>query len=627
MFRKTIFGLVFLFVLSNAHAAVDVNILQIDSTLDTADLAPFSYYSDGNLTIDFNVQSPDNNSLLVDLNYSSSSTEGTGTAIVNDLNTETAAICGDNDLVNSTACSWDFNINSALVSDGNYFILISISDGSNTDFNPSDSNFMVDNTAPLTSWDGNHNTAQGTDANIHLTCSDGTGSGCSSGDANTTYRLDTDSTSTISYGAWLTYDTNVLISADGNWAIDFNSTDAAGNVADANTFYVIIDKEAATLSVAIPTGIVSDGTFEMGVSTSEAATCRYSATDEAYGSMSSGTTPGATVHRWSLSFTYVDNGTKTYYVRCRDSFGNLNSSSTTISFDLLIPAGGGEGGSYCGDGACNGSETCSNCPGDCGTCVIDSREEPPAPKPRPQAGTETVLDKKITGSASPETTDKIIAEAGMGEEEREMALSAAGMMNIERGVLVEKITSENGDVSYRSSLTIRLTNIGSKNLLNVKIVDRIPKSAAENAGEIKSDYGMKILKDDPIVQFVIDELAAGESAEIIYYLEKEITEEIIAEFSEPFVSEFYEEEVDRCLGVVCDDGNPCTVDECSSSTGECGYTAMDDGSGCGMTKVCQSGECVLAAETGEPPPEDKEELPLLPALVVLVIIIVVAYLK
>ncbi|MHA1685299.1 MAG: OmpL47-type beta-barrel domain-containing protein [Candidatus Heimdallarchaeaceae archaeon] len=98
----------------------------------------------------------------------------------------------------------------------------------------------IDRQKPATSWDGNHNTWQNFDANIHLTCDDFSGSSCST----TKYRLDTDSSNSVSYGSWQTYNpaTGIVISSDGNWAIDFNSTDNVGNIGDTNTFYVLIDK-------------------------------------------------------------------------------------------------------------------------------------------------------------------------------------------------------------------------------------------------------------------------------------------------------------------------------------------------------------------------------------------------
>ncbi len=73
------------------------------------------------------------------------------------------------------------------------------------------------------------------DVNIHLTCKDGQ-TGC----ALTQYRLDTDSSDNVSYGSWMTYDSNIFVSGDGNWAIDFNSSDFAGNIEQTHTYFVNI---------------------------------------------------------------------------------------------------------------------------------------------------------------------------------------------------------------------------------------------------------------------------------------------------------------------------------------------------------------------------------------------------
>ncbi|MAF79995.1 hypothetical protein CL629_02860, partial [bacterium] len=107
---------------------------------------------------------------------------------------------------------------------------------------------VLDSTAPTTGWDGNHNTWQNTDANVTLSCVEA--------DTNclTMFRLDTDATSTVSYGSWTTYDQNIFFGDDGNWAIDFNSTDYASNVEDTNTFYILVDSTTpATPTITTPT--------------------------------------------------------------------------------------------------------------------------------------------------------------------------------------------------------------------------------------------------------------------------------------------------------------------------------------------------------------------------------------
>lgn len=135
------------------NTAPDVNVWRIDSYPDNAPLISFSYQQNGNLTLDFNVFD-DTNNLVLDVNYSPSPIQGTGTVIVNDLNLSAlssngAYHCADTNFLDVTQCSVDWNISG--ISDGNYFILASISDGSLTDFNASDNNFMVDNTAPILS--------------------------------------------------------------------------------------------------------------------------------------------------------------------------------------------------------------------------------------------------------------------------------------------------------------------------------------------------------------------------------------------------------------------------------------------------------------------------------------------
>ena len=214
----------------------DLNVVKIDGFADGGAMPAFSYYADGNLTIDFNVLDTENDRLTVDINYSTSNTQGTGTVLVQDLNLS-QAVCPSVKWDSNTAqCSWDWNIFGR--GDANYFILIDVNDGELKTFEATDNSFMVDNNAPVTSWDGNHDSWQSFDANIRLTCSDPGGSGC----LITSFRQDSDKTNAISWGSWQTYDSSagVVFRGDGNWAIDFNSMDNAGNVGDTNSFFVLV---------------------------------------------------------------------------------------------------------------------------------------------------------------------------------------------------------------------------------------------------------------------------------------------------------------------------------------------------------------------------------------------------
>jgi len=98
--------------------------------------------------------------------------------------------------------------------------------------------YNADFEPPITTSDINENW-QNIDANTHLFCEDvNEGSGCHV----TYYRLDADPTKDTNYGSWKSYDTNILITTDGNTGIQYYSIDNQGNGETAKTEYILIDK-------------------------------------------------------------------------------------------------------------------------------------------------------------------------------------------------------------------------------------------------------------------------------------------------------------------------------------------------------------------------------------------------
>jgi len=143
-----------------AAASGDLNILRVDG-YDVNATPFFSYFHDGNLTIDFNVSNADNNRLKLDFNYSSSAVQGTGTRIFEDLNL-TSLVCPVQDWSGlPSTCHLDWNISSLLVSDGNYYLLFDLNRrtvGSGTGFfKASGKTVGIANTPMLRvfSWDEN----------------------------------------------------------------------------------------------------------------------------------------------------------------------------------------------------------------------------------------------------------------------------------------------------------------------------------------------------------------------------------------------------------------------------------------------------------------------------------------
>ena len=97
------------------------------------------------------------------------------------------------------------------------------------------------------------------------------------------------------------------------------------------------DTFAPVLSNGQPTGSLASGTSQtaIGVTTGEAATCRYETTaGVSYTAMTNTfMTTGATTHQTTVSG--LSNGAAdSYYVRCRDSVGNANTSDFVISFSV-----------------------------------------------------------------------------------------------------------------------------------------------------------------------------------------------------------------------------------------------------------------------------------------------------
>ena len=122
----TIFS--FLLILGMVSAAIpDMNI-----TAPSGE----TLFSHRNITIDFNVSDLDTNAngLSIDLNFSTSASQGTGTILIDnaDLNSTTSITCNDLNLATSR-CSFTF-AGRLIPSSGSYFIIGSATDGETTTF-------------------------------------------------------------------------------------------------------------------------------------------------------------------------------------------------------------------------------------------------------------------------------------------------------------------------------------------------------------------------------------------------------------------------------------------------------------------------------------------------------------
>lgn len=116
----------------------------------------------------------------------------------------------------------------------------------------------------------------------------------------------------------------------------------------------ILDEEAPDRSDGSPSGELARGTTEttLSLETDEDALCKYGTTaGTAFASIASSFSATGTVHSVALS-GLENGGSYSYYIRCEDEVGNINTDDYTISFSVQASeevrrrsGGGGGGGS------------------------------------------------------------------------------------------------------------------------------------------------------------------------------------------------------------------------------------------------------------------------------------------
>ncbi|MFH1256712.1 MAG: hypothetical protein V1494_05485 [Candidatus Diapherotrites archaeon] len=423
-----------------------------------------------------------------------------------------------------------------------------------------------------------------------------------------------------------TYDWNYASVAEGNYYLvvdvnnglingsnDLNSSPSAIAINDTNAPDLAVDGNGS-----------SQSTSGLGVS--------YSGNDATSGikqywvrlsSQDNWTNNGTNA---SYNFGTVSNGTYIISVKAQD-YADNNSEDFNIT--KVVQAGGGSAPVICGDGSCNGTETCSTCSTDCGECSGGSPGGGPSggSTPGKEEGLpegKIVYQVSISNKPTAEQLAEHLREVGASENAIQKASAAVGKTNVERTLYVIETKNPAGILVYRTFIVMQVTNPGNKKIKNVKIIERIPKSVANSASEIDSNFAFTILKDDPILEFTIDELASNDSAKVSYTVNKRVTAEMAADFaSAPIVSELLEE---LCVGVTCDDSNPCTMDKCVSSTGKCSHTNEADGTSCATDATCKAGNCTTVPPVEppyvppvQPPAQDNSGL-IIGIIVVLIVI-------
>jgi len=208
------------------------------------------YFASDAVLIDFNIADYENDEVTIDLYYSTERSAFQN-AILDDVNlNDFASIgnlnCDNNSFGSTTNCIYTWY--TANIQDNNYFFDFNTWDAAGASIVVSSlSSIAVDKTAPVTTSDYNGDWS-GVDVNVTLSCVDS--AGCSL----TQYRLDSNPSKNISFGAWQNYLSPFEVSSDGNYAIDFNSKDSKGNTESTNREFVLINYALSSMELESPEG-------------------------------------------------------------------------------------------------------------------------------------------------------------------------------------------------------------------------------------------------------------------------------------------------------------------------------------------------------------------------------------
>lgn len=306
----------------------------------------------------------------------------------------------------------------------------------------------------------------------------------------------------------------------------------------------------------------------------------------------------------SYQFTALAEGSHTLYAMAVDwSDNNSSANSVGMSIDTT---GGGQTTPPSEGGAGGGSGT-------------------------PTEGSQTILSRSNSEKPTAEEIRSLLEKAGASENAIEKASEAVGKTTVTREVNVVKTTSSSGVVTYTSTVTFTVTNPNSTKVLKkVKVLVEVPKTVALSASELNIPAGVnyRIVQADPIIEFELDEIAAGGRATLSYSVGKRLSDTTVSAMQQAVVAEFEEAAVDLCATMNCNDNNPCTDDSCSG--GVCSNFEAEDGTSCGTGKECKAGACVAKPAPPAQPPEETPEQPLAEqpaetpwALILIVLILIV----
>ncbi|MFA5745871.1 MAG: hypothetical protein WCX82_02970 [archaeon] len=141
--------------------------------------------------------------------------------------------------------------------------------------------------------------------------------------------------------------------------------------------------------------------------------------------------------------------------------------------------------------------------------------------------TLTTTTETYSSIDSPSASEirELLVSTGLSTNEIQAYVDAinSGLLSITTTLNVVK-TGTGSSATYKSTFTITIRNNSGSNMEDITVVQVIPKNIASDASQIISLTQYRVLVADPVLEFTIASLNAGQYATIIYSIKDNVTE-------------------------------------------------------------------------------------------------------
>ncbi|MCX6798872.1 MAG: hypothetical protein NTW59_02120 [Candidatus Diapherotrites archaeon] len=384
-------------------------------------------------------------------------------------------------------------------------------------------------------------------------------------------------------GHALTVDMNsfgIVSSSGGAGSSDYNinisvGQQAVGTASSANYvtymgfYFGSSDTTAPEVTILSPTQSVTTGntvTFSFIGTDDASAIAKYWVKIDSGNWIDNGT---ATTYTFSIGSGQVLPVEHTFYVKAtNDAVPDLNSAvaSKTLRFESATSGAGGPGAGAAPGGA---------------TEALEPIE---------------IFNAIRTFTPLAEPSIPVLDQTVQGVDLQKKRFAAPDELLINRRINVFALMGAGGVSSYWHKVFIEVWNIGSAPLFGLEVIEGIGKEIVASAAEIHSSDSFEVIEPDPVLRFFVGDMQPGEKKTVSYDFNRSpeqgpVTQEMFNKMGSPTALVVLQPG-DACLGVYCNDSNPCTRDYCSK--GECVFAPMNEGAKCMEGRVCQRGVCAAA---------------------------------